>query len=635
MTGKLLKIGSCILPGSILLLVLLLLYSSKSFFLETGTASPIEAAVIRYDGKEELRSLPLFVTPENHDSEVRVSFDVPAENGKCLFFGSVYAPLHIYGDQELLYEYGEKGSFPSFLSDPPTQYDSLLLPYKKGNAALHIDMVYRSPNERDALSIHAPLFGTEKEILHSLIKDYGSSFALSLLFLALGFLFAVVPLFVFRASEFSQALFFPGIFTLLAAAWQFGENTLSVYLFQNPTLLYFMDFLGLFLFAIPLYYTARLYLAGQRSRLLNGILILLELSAAAAILLQLTGQISFHRSLYFFHFLIPLATFILCAYILHAMLPEANRDEEIPLPANGPPTISRIFPFRRSLPKNKAAKFLLLPFSFISLSAILELLNYYCLHFTDHYAVIFQAGMFLFALTLLIISTLYLRLLFNDQIEKKRLENELLLQHKALDYQKDRIELLTDFYDEIRRLRHDLRHHLHTIANLIEKKEYERTKAYIASVTETIPSISLEIWCENPVVNSAISYYAQLAKELGIELKIQTEIPKHTSGISDMNLCVIFGNLLENAIEACRNIKNGSKFIRLSSRIQGQMLFITMDNTSSTPLITNGKYYSVKHGDTGTGLHSIRSLAESHGGNAVYSASENMFHSEIYMKISE
>lgn len=224
--------------------------------------------------------------------------------------------------------------------------------------------------------------------------------------------------------------------------------------------------------------------------------------------------------------------------------------------------------------------------------------------------------------------------LVGDQRKKIELEGELRIRDQILSYQKSRLEMLISMSDKIRNQRHDLRHHLHTIDDLIEKKHYAEAKAYISNVTETIPTYSMKEWCKNSVVNSTIGYYAQRAEEEHIKLDIAVEIPDCNPNVPDNNLCVIFGNLMENAIEACRMMNPESRYIKLYSKVGGDMLFITMDNSFNGVVHKQGhEYLSSKHRGVGTGLRSVRTLAESLDGSAEFGSTDNRFRSEICLRL--
>ncbi len=563
----------------------------------------IEEALVTTGDQVVSESLPVTVSDLSARSEVTVSFTLDSGTDRQLFFGSVYAPLVIYADDQPIYEYGQDGTYPSFMKDPPTQYASVLLP--QSSEPLTIRMVYHSPKERNNLSIHSMVVGSHEAILDYLLDHSGLNFALSMVFVSFGILLAFISLTMIRVKGISQAVLFPGLFALFAGMWQLGENTLSVYLFQNPTLLYFIDFMGLFLLMIPLYSTALFFLNKKGSPFLEIILLVNELATLIAIVLQLTGVVSFHRILFVFHAILPLSLVLLVAYTIYEAV--AHRSDR--------------------------ARLFLIPFLVLSASAVLELANYY-LHFMNLYSVIFQFGVFLFAIIMTVLSAFYIKGLLADQRRKDQLEGEVRIRDQILSYQKSRLESLLSMSDEIRHQRHDLRHHLRTIDDLIQKGLYGETRDYIRTVTNAIPTYSVTEWCKNPVVNSTISYYSQCAEQENIQCEIHVEVPDFNHNISDSNLCVIFGNLLENAIEACRRMNSESRYIKLCTILNGEMLYITMDNSYNGVVHKDGQeYLSSKRSGTGTGLQSVRSLAESHGGSAEFTPMENCFRTEVCVRI--
>jgi sensor histidine kinase regulating citrate/malate metabolism len=84
-----------------------------------------------------------------------------------------------------------------------------------------------------------------------------------------------------------------------------------------------------------------------------------------------------------------------------------------------------------------------------------------------------------------------------------------------------------------------------------------------------------------------------------------------------MDLCVIVGNFLENAVEACRRMKRGNKFIRVRSRIEGNTLSIVVNNSfDGLWMEEEGVYLSRKGADgtrKGVGLASVRAICDKYG----------------------
>ena len=109
----------------------------------------------------------------------------------------------------------------------------------------------------------------------------------------------------------------------------------------------------------------------------------------------------------------------------------------------------------------------------------------------------------------------------------------------------------------------------------------------------------------------------------------------------DNDLCLVFGNLIENAIEACRRMdtsdslnEKSSHFIRLHAHVHYKTLIITMDNSFDGHVsIQNGKYRSSKRDDYGIGLSSIRSVAGKYDGDVAFEAADGVFQSSVYLQI--
>lgn len=96
--------------------------------------------------------------------------------------------------------------------------------------------------------------------------------------------------------------------------------------------------------------------------------------------------------------------------------------------------------------------------------------------------------------------------------------------------------------------------------------------------------------------------------------------------MTDSSLCAIFGNLLENAVDACGRMTQGKKFIHLNSHLEHGDLTIAMDNSFDGQIrIEKGKYFSSKRDDFGVGLTSIRTMARKYGGDARFEAEKNVF----------
>lgn len=584
---------------AVILITLLFGNSSKPV-----NVTKITEAVITINGESEEMTLPVVLQDLPHGTEVRVSLTVPQKPGDSLFFGSVYAPLTILSGDAVLYEYGAEGTYPFFMTDPPTTYDDILLPDSAGRS-LQVEMIYLSPQDRESLSIHEPAVGEQREILRMLMRENGLQFLLAAIILILGVALVIMSLALLSFSYQRRALLFPGLLCLFAGAWQFGENRLSVYMLEFPSFLYVLDFCGLFFLVIPLYLMAKLFLNQEKERVLEAGSLVLIAAAAAAVVLQLTGLVGFHKSLYFFHILLPAAIFCLAGICLYRFIRYKNRN----------------------------AGLFILPFTILLAAAILELMNYYLGFFSQNSA-IFQIGLLIFFCAMAIYSGVSFRRNLTLQIRAIELQNEVKLQEQAIEAQKSRNELLLSHYEDVRKQRHDLRHHMRVLNDLLKNGNSEEAMDYIGSLTASLPSYAPEIYCDNIVVNSILCFYLQQMKEWDIAVHLRVQVPEDNPNITDSNLCIIFGNLVENAWEACQRIE-GNRFMNLSSIVSGDMLFITMDNSTPAGNIRTyeGLYLSSKSHERGLGLRSIRSIAEKHDGTAEFREEHGVFQSEVCVKL--
>jgi sensor histidine kinase YesM len=157
---------------------------------------------------------------------------------------------------------------------------------------------------------------------------------------------------------------------------------------------------------------------------------------------------------------------------------------------------------------------------------------------------------------------------------------------------------------------------------------------YINSIMLEMPILSEIILCDNYAVNDLLFHYKNLCEIEEIDFECSVNLnSKHA--IADKFLCVIFGNCLENALEACRRMNGGQKFIRITAKLNGTNLFITMDNSfdGNVSKSDNGFLSSKRNNKTGIGLSSIKFIAEKYNGNVQFSAEGHIFKSNIFLNL--
>ncbi len=177
--------------------------------------------------------------------------------------------------------------------------------------------------------------------------------------------------------------------------------------------------------------------------------------------------------------------------------------------------------------------------------------------------------------------------------------------------------------DEVRRMRHDQRHHKAALAALIRAGDTAALSAYIEDMAEPEESLPLS---GNLAADSLLLYYMDAAKRMGAPMETRLAIGGGLP-VSDPDLCVILGNLLENAVDAQAYLSEKDRHIRVTAKGDAHSLTLAVDNRfDGALLVENGAYRSRKAGEGhGVGLVSVRAVCEKYGGILQLETEGDMF----------
>lgn len=211
-------------------------------------------------------------------------------------------------------------------------------------------------------------------------------------------------------------------------------------------------------------------------------------------------------------------------------------------------------------------------------------------------------------------------------VESFSQNTELRTQNHLLAIQNLQYEHLKYRIDEAKQARHDLRQHITVLQAFCENKEYDRLNSYLQDYLKSLPPSHSIAYCEHFTLNALLVYYAQIAWEYHIDFSVQICLPQNIS-ISDPDLTVLFGNLLENACEGCMTVPSDQRRICLRGEILNQSSFVfTLDNTFSGMLqMKKGQFLSTKHKGTGIGIRSVQDIVSNYNGIAKFETKDNMF----------
>lgn len=151
-------------------------------------------------------------------------------------------------------------------------------------------------------------------------------------------------------------------------------------------------------------------------------------------------------------------------------------------------------------------------------------------------------------------------------------------QKEQYDSQIEFYKMLNEQYLQMERLRHDMKNHVLALRGLWENKEFEKAGNYLEKMMESGNFGGSEEVTGNQAVDALLYNKKKKAGQLQIRWMCDVHIPKGCT-IDEFDLCVLFGNLLDNAIKACAECKNKEyRFVDIQSQQVKQCFLLVMKN---------------------------------------------------------
>ncbi len=565
---------------------------------------PVSDVTVSINGGEPQQyALPQKLTGLSPRTPVTLYATTKVSLGDSLLFKSSFAPARLYIDGVLAYETGQPGSYPEYMNDPTAVLSIIPLPQNKESVELRAE--YLSLTQRSELSL--PLFrvGNQAALIASQFRLEGFPLLLSLLLLFLGMGMILVSLMAIRSHSSGLSYLWLGLFSTSAGVWMLGECNILFLFLPYPTLFYNMTYMGLFLVTIPFLCFGLAAFQPRNKLPLQIMLALHVVSVITALVLQFAGKVDFIRSLYWFLIIAPMGFLVFALSLL----------------------------WEHFFQGNPGAKHFTPTAILLAIATVAEALNN-VIGLTERSTLFFQLGVVAFVISLGLISGYYVRQSLRTMVEKSQLEYRMAAATHQLELQRTQYEKIAKNEEAIKAQRHDLRHHLAVLRNLAKQNAIKKLDNYINTLMEKLPSENEMQLSENYAINAVAVHYALAAKAQNITTELHFAIPPELDSTLESDLCVVVGNLLENAVEACARIKTGDRFIRLQSRLEHGVLTILVDNsTDGRTREINGSFPSSKRHGEGMGLSSVKAVAKKYGGAARFEVKDDVFEASVYVRL--
>lgn len=534
----------------------------------------------------KLINLPYFTKENPIENIIRIEKRIPNKliENPHLKVGSSQQEVKIYLDNTLIYSFdsmrainnGKTGGALWLLVD---------LPQDCFGKTLKIECI--SSYSKVAGSLTTVRIGSKAELLSELFFHSFPKAILSFSLFILCILFLIISIYSKKVYDINLNVFYIMIMLLLSSIWILAESQFFVFIFNNYSLIYFLQFISLFSFPIFLYkYIFLQYNMKNKKYILIFYKIHFYL-LLILMLLQLIGLSPFFSSQWFFLFIFFI-TFSICMIII---IIESKHEKKL----------------------KKLINILIILFSSFILDTVLYDFKIYIFDIN-----FLSLGIFLIELYILI------GVLKNISNSKKiKTDNSFL--NLQLDYQLKYYHSIKEKNLNLKSYKHDMLNHWNTVYSLINNNNIDDSKEYISTMINNFSNEKKAVidTC-NPVLDAILTEKIEIAKNKNISVDTNIFINKNLK-IALLDFCIIFGNLLDNAIEASSKANNKNIVIKLVSK--NNMLMCKISNSIDDNVHINKTFETTKKDKSshGIGLKNVKTTIEKYNGELSINYDSSIF----------
>ena len=200
-------------------------------------------------------------------------------------------------------------------------------------------------------------------------------------------------------------------------------------------------------------------------------------------------------------------------------------------------------------------------------------------------------------------------------------QNDLILKH---------YDEVQNIYSQMRGWRHDYHNHIQVMKAHMALGQMDELNTYLNELDADLTSVDTIIKTGNIMLDAILNSKLSLASAKRIKINAKATAPE-TIKVSDIDLCVIVGNLLDNAVEACMKLEDESlRFIRIYIGVFKEQFYISVSN-STGPNVKKlgGRYQTTKSGYHGLGLIRVDRVVQKYSGYVNRQSEEGVFATEV------
>lgn len=211
-----------------------------------------------------------------------------------------------------------------------------------------------------------------------------------------------------------------------------------------------------------------------------------------------------------------------------------------------------------------------------------------------------------------------------------------MIDRRIAAYQSDLLAVhyaeVENMYRQTRGWRHDYRNHIQVLNSYAEQGDLEAVKRYLRELDMDLNTVDTAIKTGNRMTDVILNSKISLARSKNISVRADAHVPVSLS-TSELDLCIIIGNLFDNAIEACMQLPEEERLIRIYMEMKSTQLYMSFTNTTALKKQkkVSGRFLSTKGSGHGYGLVRIDTIIERCQGYISRNSEDGAFTTEILL----
>lgn len=201
---------------------------------------------------------------------------------------------------------------------------------------------------------------------------------------------------------------------------------------------------------------------------------------------------------------------------------------------------------------------------------------------------------------------------------------------ELMEYQYEEIKSV---YMDMRGWRHDYHNHMQVMKAQLAMGSLIKIGDYLDALEKELDHVDTLVKSGNMMVDAILNSKLTLARRQGISINCKVRVPEKIS-VEDVDLCVILGNLMDNALEACRLIEERERFLRIYMTVNKSQLYLSIQNSArAEPDFDERNYITKKRGNHGLGMKRVQAAVEKYHGYLNLANEPGIFAAEVTMPV--